>query len=75
MTNISVYADGLYCPKQNRRYSDSNFRIDHLIKSQSYKFMHFNSSLYLFDIYSNFTFRSLTALPSYSMFLLHSIAL
>jgi len=69
MTNISVYADGLYCPTQNRRYSEYNFRTDHLINSQTYVLMHFNNSLYPLDIDSNFAFQFLTALPNYSVLL------
>jgi hypothetical protein len=67
MTNISVCAHGLHCPRQNRRYSDYNFRTDHLISSQTYVLMHFNNSLYPFDIDSNFSFQFLTALPNYSV--------
>jgi len=61
MTNISVCAHGLHCPRQNRRYSDYNFRTDHLINSRTYVLMHFNNSLYPFDTYSNFSFQFLTA--------------
>jgi hypothetical protein len=72
MTNISVYAEG--CTALHRIVlSDYNFRIHHLINSQTYKLMHFNNSLYPFDIDSNFVFRFLTALPSYFVRLLYSL--